>query len=158
MFVSKKTPELLNQLQASSEEMYNTGAKIAMLPWNSRVTCVQREEEMVDSYAKPPNWSQVLVLVWVKLTNIIVSPLSGGYLRFMKLQKALWVVECPSKATWYPGRLDNNSSTIPTWEDLACKKSDVCLYICVQCTYLPMLLTKETLTPGLSRTWAKEVT
>jgi len=42
MFVSKKTPELLNQLQASSEEIYNTGAKIAMLPWNSRVTYVQR--------------------------------------------------------------------------------------------------------------------
>ena len=40
MFVSKKTPELLNQLQASIEEMYNTGAIIAMLPWNSRVTCV----------------------------------------------------------------------------------------------------------------------
>lgn len=29
----KKLPELLNQLQASRDEMYNTGARRAQLPW-----------------------------------------------------------------------------------------------------------------------------
>jgi len=29
----KKLPELLNQLQASRDEMYNTGAWRAQLPW-----------------------------------------------------------------------------------------------------------------------------
>ena len=33
MLLLKKLPELLNQLQASRDEMYSTGAKKAELPW-----------------------------------------------------------------------------------------------------------------------------
>ena len=43
MLMLKKCPELLNQLQASRDDIYSTGAKRAVLPINSKLTCWERE-------------------------------------------------------------------------------------------------------------------